>query len=70
MTPVEKLVAVGPDTDALDALAALGRAGVSQAPVLEHGELRGILRREDLVKWLALYGNQRLPDGNVPGATQ
>jgi Zn-dependent protease/CBS domain-containing protein len=70
MTPVEKLVAVGPDTDALDALAALGRAGVNQAPVLEHGELRGILRREDLVKWLALYGNLRLPDGNVPGATQ
>jgi Zn-dependent protease len=58
MTPVERLAVTGPRDDAFEALATLGRAGVNQLPVVEDGELRGLLRREDVVKWLALYGEQ------------
>ena len=60
MTPAEHLVIAGPGDNAFQALAALGRGGMNQLPVLENGELRGLLSREDLVNWLALYGEQSL----------
>jgi CBS domain-containing protein len=56
MTPVERLACVGPDTDAAEALAELARRNVNQLPVLEGGRLVGLLRREDVIKWLALSG--------------
>lgn len=31
------------------------RRGVNQLPVLERGQLVGLLRREDILKWLALH---------------
>jgi hypothetical protein len=33
---------------------------MNQLPVLENGVFRGLLRREDLVNWLALYGEPSL----------
>jgi CBS domain-containing protein len=45
---------VGPGADAGEALAELARRGVNQLPVLEDGKLVGLLRREDVIKWLAL----------------
>jgi len=66
MTPAEHLVTAGPGDDAFEALAALGRGGMNQLPVLENGELRGLLRREDLVNWLALYGEQSLEAMQLP----
>jgi Zn-dependent protease/predicted transcriptional regulator len=55
MTPSERLVVVAPDTDAGEALESLARRGVNQLPVLEGGRLVGLLRREDVLKWLALH---------------
>ena len=54
MTPVSRLACVGPREDAGEALAQLASRGVNQLPVLEGGKLVGLLRREDVLKWLAL----------------
>ena len=66
MTPAERLVTASPGDDAFGALVALGRDGVNQLPVLEKGELCGLLRREDLVNWLALYGEQSMQLAQLP----
>ncbi|MEX2199597.1 MAG: site-2 protease family protein [Burkholderiales bacterium] len=55
MTPVERLACVGPGADAGEALAELARRNVNQLPVLEDGKLVGLLRREDVIKWLVLH---------------
>jgi CBS domain-containing protein len=62
MTSVEGLLIVQADTDAFDALSLMGQRGVNQLPVLDGTRLVGLLRREDLVGWLALHedaGNRR-----------
>jgi Zn-dependent protease len=55
MTPVERLAWVPPGADAGEALAELARRNVNQLPVLDNGRLVGLLRREDVIKWLALH---------------
>jgi Zn-dependent protease/predicted transcriptional regulator len=55
MTPVERLACVSPGADAAGALAELARRDVNQLPVLDDGRLVGLLRREDVIKWLALH---------------
>jgi Zn-dependent protease/CBS domain-containing protein len=54
MTPREKLRVAHPDDDALDTLATLGAGDINQLPVIEGENLRGLVRREDILKWLAL----------------
>jgi CBS domain-containing protein len=44
--------------DAATVLERLARRQVNQLPVLEHGELRGFVRREDIMRWLSLYGGE------------
>jgi Zn-dependent protease/CBS domain-containing protein len=56
MTPAKELVAVGPETDAAEALERLMARDVRQLPVMEDGSLSGCLRRRDIVKWLQLHG--------------
>jgi Zn-dependent protease len=63
MTPAARLVTAKPADDAFEALVRLGRADVNQLPVLENGHLRGLLRREDLINWLTLYGEHSLAAG-------
>ena len=54
MTPLARLACTGPADDAGEALAQLARRDVNQLPVLDEGRLVGLLRREDVLKWLAL----------------
>jgi Zn-dependent protease len=54
MTPARELETVSPHDGALDALRKLSRRQVDQLPVVESGELRGLIRREDIVKWISL----------------
>jgi CBS domain-containing protein len=63
MTPAARLVTAKPADDAFEALVRLGRADVNQLPVLDNGRLRGLLRREDLINWLTLYGEHSLAAG-------
>jgi Zn-dependent protease/CBS domain-containing protein len=55
MTSVDQLVVVGPDDDAAEALSKLTGRDVRQLPVVSGGELVGLLRRRDIVKWLQLH---------------
>jgi len=54
MTPLDQLVVVEPDDDADEALSKLTGRDVRQLPVVSDGELVGLLRRRDIVKWLQL----------------
>jgi Zn-dependent protease len=55
MVPASQLAAVSAREDAAEALAVLAQRDVNQLPVLEGDKLVGLLRREDVLKWLALH---------------
>jgi Zn-dependent protease len=55
MTPLERLVTVSPDTDSISALTLLGSADLNQLPVVDQGRCVGMVRREDILKWLSLH---------------
>jgi Zn-dependent protease len=57
MTPANQLATISIDADAAQALQRLSREGVNQLPVIDDGELEGLVRREDILKWLSLYGS-------------
>jgi Zn-dependent protease/CBS domain-containing protein len=60
MTPVDKLARVSPEDDAAAVLEVLARQEVNQLPVMQNGELRGLVRREDILRWLTLYGGKEI----------
>jgi len=55
MTPTEQLVSVSPGDDVAEALDKLTQNDVRQLPVVRGGELVGLLRRRDIIKWLQLH---------------
>jgi Zn-dependent protease len=55
MTPADRLVVVSPEEQASQALEKLAGADVRQLPVVRDGELVGLLRRSDVIKWLQLH---------------
>lgn len=54
MTPTRDLAFVTPRDTAMEALQRLSDQGVNQLPVIEGSRLRGLVRREDILKWVAL----------------
>jgi CBS domain-containing protein len=61
MSPASGLASVPPGMDAEEALALLALRDVNQLPVLEDGKLVGLLRREDVLKWLSLHERRDAP---------
>ncbi len=57
MTPVEKLDVVTPREDVSEALNKLSSRDVRQLPVVEDGHLLGMLRQQDIVRWLQLHSD-------------
>jgi Zn-dependent protease len=57
MVPADKLAFAGPHEDAGEVLSRLAGRDLNQLPVLEDGRVRGLVRREDILKWLALYAD-------------
>lgn len=55
MVPAERLVAVAPDRDAMEAFTELAHHGINQIPVIDRGRLVGLLRRQDILTWIALH---------------
>jgi CBS domain-containing protein len=53
MTPREKLRVAHPEDDALDTLAMLSASDVNSPSGYGGASLRGLVRREDVLKWLA-----------------
>lgn len=60
MTPAASLAQIAPTEDTSDALTTLTNRGVNQLPVVENGRVRGLVRREDILRWLALRGDRAL----------
>jgi CBS domain-containing protein len=52
MTPVDQVVTVDHDAEGAEALDKLQENDVHQLPVMREGELAGLLRRRDLLKWI------------------
>ena len=61
MTPVSGLTMLAPEQGAVEALEILGQRDLNQLPVVSGDVLHGLLRREDIVKWLALHGASDMP---------
>jgi Zn-dependent protease/CBS domain-containing protein len=57
MVPVEKTDTVSPREDAKEALDKLTRKDVQQLPVVYAGELVGLLRQKDIMRWLQIQSN-------------
>jgi Zn-dependent protease/CBS domain-containing protein len=55
MTPKDKLITIGPDEPAQKALTALSEYNIRQLIVLENGQLFGLVRRRDIVRYLQLH---------------
>lgn len=55
MTPSADLVTVSPTEDAAEALQKLAQRDVNQLPVMDRGQLVGLLRRRDMVRWLQVH---------------
>lgn len=54
MTPLQRLITVDVSVHASEALEKLAVHDIDQVVVVERGALRGVVRRQDLVKWLAM----------------
>jgi predicted transcriptional regulator len=52
MTPADKVTAVDPKTDLLGALEKMDDANVAQMPVIESGELLGMIGREQVLHYV------------------
>jgi Zn-dependent protease/CBS domain-containing protein len=61
MTPVDRLRTLPPQAAAEQALEELGRRDIEQIPVLDRGHVLGLVRRRDLVRWLALQQESGAP---------
>ncbi|HEX2979001.1 MAG TPA: site-2 protease family protein [Anaerolineaceae bacterium] len=57
MTPIEKLEIVSPREDAFEAFNKLTQKDVRQIPVVQDGKLMGVLRRQDIMRWLQLHSD-------------
>lgn len=60
MTPARELATIAPDEATAEALQALSRRAVNQLPVVKDGQVRGLIRREDILKWLSLHGEEQV----------
>lgn len=54
MTPAEKIETAGPEEGAVEAVRHLSRHDVAQIPVVEGGQLVGLFRRQDFMRWIEL----------------
>lgn len=62
MTPASEIALTSPEKDAAEALFTLAHRNVNQLPVVEKDKICGLIRREDLLKWLSVYGKQHLEE--------
>lgn len=55
MTPASQLAVATPREEASEALSDLARRDVNQLPVIQNGQLVGMLCRRDIMRWLQLH---------------
>ncbi|HXZ47778.1 MAG TPA: site-2 protease family protein [Usitatibacter sp.] len=64
MTPAASLATVSPRQDAAEAANEMASRDVNQLPVVDGTRLMGLLRREDVLKWLSLHSGGGLAGGS------
>jgi len=52
MIPTPALKQISPETDIWHAIEAMDRGGVNQLPVMQDGQIMGVLTREDVISFL------------------
>ena len=57
MTPASELDMVTPYVDATEAFNKLSTRDVRQIPVVQNGQLLGLIRRQDILRWLQLHSS-------------
>jgi Zn-dependent protease/CBS domain-containing protein len=60
MTPAGDIAVVAPDDPGGEALNTLVQRQLNQLPVVEDGKVLGMIRREEILRWLSLYGEPGL----------
>jgi Zn-dependent protease/predicted transcriptional regulator len=55
MTPLNELSVTAPENGAAEALNVLVERDINQMPVVDDGHLLGLLRRQDIMRWLAVH---------------
>jgi len=55
MLPAEQIKSIPADSDAADALNELADRDVNEVAVVDKGSFIGLLRRDDIVRWLAFH---------------
>lgn len=55
MTPAASLATISPEGSAFEGLEILSRRDLGQIPVVRDEKLLGLLRREDILRWLSLH---------------
>jgi len=58
MTPYDQCTVLEPDSDASDAMMQLAKCDVRQLPVLDQEQLSGLLRRQDLIRWIQVHSER------------
>jgi Zn-dependent protease/CBS domain-containing protein len=58
MTPRDKLAVLAVDDDLGAAAEQLARLGINQIPVLSAGRVEGMVSREDILRWMMLFGDE------------
>jgi Zn-dependent protease/CBS domain-containing protein len=66
MTPADKLLTIGPDDCASEALEKLTHQDVNQLPVVDRERLVGVVRRRDITRWLHVHADLTRPSGRRP----
>jgi Zn-dependent protease/CBS domain-containing protein len=60
MTPREDLAIADPHEDAAEALSTITQRDIRQIPVVENGDLLGLVRRRDIIRWLQIHSDAQL----------
>lgn len=63
MKPADQLIVVGVDDDASDVLELLAKRDINQVLVVTEGRVAGLVRRADILRWLALHRPPESPAG-------
>lgn len=59
MRPVGQITVARPGDDAFDVLEILARRNINQIPVVDNDRVVGLVRRAEILRWLALHGSAR-----------
>jgi Zn-dependent protease/predicted transcriptional regulator len=59
MKTLDQIITARPDDDASEVLGLLARRDINQVLVVEDGRVEGLVRRADILRWLALHGSPK-----------